>query len=209
MYGPATRLALAFGMAAVIFSVEPQAAEAASETGGFSVRGIGAHTCADLTARMTHDEDRSELEAFGGWISGYLTHANRVTDGVYDAIPVIDNRIIAQMSLNICTANPDSMVETAVANIVQSFERGALAIESPIIKISHDGNATVLRGEVLRMVQRELIEQDHLPANAADGDYGPQTREALMAFQADRGIASTGIPDAATLINLFLLGAQD
>lgn len=183
--------------------VTPSQASAASQSGDFSVRGMGANSCSDLTAHL-EESGAAGLETFGAWVAGYLTHANRTTSDVYDAMPVLDNRIVARMTANLCAANPASMVETALANLIVSFERGAIGENSPTVDISHEGSTTTLRREALRLTQEQLIEQGHLPEGSADGSFGPRTRQALTVFQTERGIETSGIPDAATLINLFV-----
>jgi hypothetical protein len=47
-------------------------------------------------------------------------------------------------------------------------------------------------------VQRRLLALGYTQLGAADGLYGDRTREAVRAFQADRGLAATGEVDCAT-----------
>lgn len=51
-------------------------------------------------------------------------------------------------------------------------------------------------------IQRRLTELGY-DAGAADGLFGPKTRAALRAFQADQGLPATGLPDANTRRVLF------
>jgi lipoprotein-anchoring transpeptidase ErfK/SrfK len=61
---------------------------------------------------------------------------------------------------------------------------------------------TGANGESVKRVQVALIDLGFgLPAGA-DGDFGTQTHDALMAFQSSRGIAATGKIDKATLRSL-------
>lgn len=63
--------------------------------------------------------------------------------------------------------------------------------------------------EVVREIQRFLYELslrfDHLPVVYPDGDYGPQTRRAVMAFQEHEGLRQTGEVDYATWEALYRL----
>jgi peptidoglycan hydrolase-like protein with peptidoglycan-binding domain len=51
-------------------------------------------------------------------------------------------------------------------------------------------------------IQRRLVDLGYDPG-AADGLFGPRTRAAIRAFQADRGLPATGRPDGTTLQALF------
>ena len=55
----------------------------------------------------------------------------------------------------------------------------------------------------LRLVQRQLISLGYLPAGSADGRFGPQTQEALLAFQKWERLDRTGLLDAATKTSLL------
>jgi hypothetical protein len=54
----------------------------------------------------------------------------------------------------------------------------------------------------LRVVQRQLIALGYLPAGSADGRFGPQTEEALHAFQKWERLDRTGVLDAGTKTRL-------
>ncbi|MBO7670964.1 MAG: peptidoglycan-binding protein [Oscillospiraceae bacterium] len=55
-------------------------------------------------------------------------------------------------------------------------------------------------GEDVRTMQRLLLKwrPDCLPNYGADGDFGGETKKALMAFQADKNLPETGVYDEAT-----------
>ena len=179
---------------------------AASELGGYAVRGLGSRDCRDLNALLQGDGAEQIMDAAAIWTAGYASHFNRSTPGVYEALPIVDNRVVAAMALNICGSNPDAMFEAVVAQVIASFEDAALSEESELLRIAGtDGTATWLRREVFRKVQHRLIDEEFLPAGSADGLYGPRTRQALVAFQKRRGIGETGVPDPATLIMLFVV----
>lgn len=71
-----------------------------------------------------------------------------------------------------------------------------------------DGEGPVDRAEVTRAVQRELNVQGY-EAGAVDGIAGLVTRAAIMAYEADRGLALTGEPDAGLLKRLVLGASKD
>lgn len=200
---PATYLlafALAAGGVAVGLPNHSLQAHAASATGGFAVRGLGAQQCSALTAEAEGEGATAVLQASAGWLAGYLSQHNRLAPDTYEAMPIIDNVVVARLALNLCRSNPDALFESVAASLIRSFEDVALSEESEIVEIEHEGARAVLRRGVLRRVQQELI-----GAAAADGQYGPQSRQALIDFQASRGITQSGVPDPETLIHLFVL----
>lgn len=201
---------IAFGLAAMSGSVPvvTDNALAATETGQFAVRGVGSRSCSDLTAALDGESADDVTDAAALWIAGYVSHFNRSTPGIFEALPIVDNAVVAGLALNVCGANPDVMFEAVIAQVIASFSAGALSEESELVRIAPDGAATTLRRTVFRKVQERLIDEGLLPAGSADGLYGPQSRQALVAFQAARDIAETGIPDPATLIMMFAAGAR-
>lgn len=63
------------------------------------------------------------------------------------------------------------------------------------------------RGYEVEALQRRLAALNY-PVGRADGDFGATTRAQLLAFQADRGLPTTGIADAATREALKTDGAR-
>jgi peptidoglycan hydrolase-like protein with peptidoglycan-binding domain len=63
------------------------------------------------------------------------------------------------------------------------------------------GPIVALPRERVRQMQERLAAAGFDPG-PADGTVGPQTRAALRAFQEERGLAPTGEPNGATLIEL-------
>jgi hypothetical protein len=123
--------------------------------------------------------------------------------GVFELMPISDTMVVAQMVVNVCKGNPDIMVEPAVAIAIKSLNGAAQNAETRLVDIKNDKYATQVRKAVIVQIQQELARQKFLPAGSADGDYGPATRDALIAFQKSKKMTETGIPDPATIIDLF------
>ena len=201
---------LGLGVGLAFGSPMARGALAASESGGYAVRGLGSQHCRDLNVALQGENSEQLMAAAAIWTAGYASHFNRSTLGVYDALPILDNRVVASIAMNICGSNPDAMFEAVIAQVIASFEDGSLSEESELLQFTGaDGASTWLRKEVFRKVQQRLAEEGFLPAGSADGLYGPMTRQALVAFQTQHGIGETGLPDPATLITLFVvIGAE-
>lgn len=66
------------------------------------------------------------------------------------------------------------------------------------------GDRDALAGQDLTLIARaqDLLGDLGYDAGPADGDFGPQTREAIVAYQSDQGLDPTGRVDAALLARL-------
>ena len=108
------------------------------------------------------------------------------------------------MTLNVCRAHPDSLVEAALAGLIRIFAPSAQKAETPFVEVRNGEHSTHVRQDVLRQTQEALIKEQLLPAGSADGAYGPRTRQALSAYQTKQGLPATGIPDPATLVKILV-----
>lgn len=67
-----------------------------------------------------------------------------------------------------------------------------------------DYQLPMLRGTDVRVVQLRLRALGFVPADAADGLFGPTTRNAVRAFQEQQGLVADGVVDEATMTRLML-----
>lgn len=186
-----------FGLASPLF--------AESSNGSFSVRGIGAQTCSALADAAEKDTTGATLEYLSAWVAGYVTHANRTTDGLHEVMPITDNRVLARVVVALCRANPPALAETMLASLVTSLADAAVPAEAETVELTNAGQSVLIPRPTFVLVQRHLVAAGRLPdqPGSVDGRYGPQTRDALVAHQRAANLAETGLPDPATLISLF------
>lgn len=186
---------------ATILCVSQQAAAATSE-GLFATRGVGAQSCANL-AESEADERQILVGSLTSWIAGYISHANRLTDGVFEMSPVVDNAVLAQLVMRLCAQNQDALVETVFSSILQAMEPGSQQDESEIIELSNDQARIVIRSNALVRVQQALVDLELLAPSDVDGVFGPKTGTALSTFQQQNNLSPSGLPDAVTMLTLF------
>lgn len=194
---------LSFILTAGLITETSSPAVAATENGTFAARGPGAANCATIVEQLEGPNSDMTAVELSSWVSGYLSHANRATPGVYDVMPIQDIFGVSTIVARLCENNPDSLLEPVMARLLEMMESGRQTEETELITVSADGTEINLRQAVMISAQRELIERDYLTDGGDDGDFGPRTRNAFSDFQAEAGIPETGLPDAITLFLLF------
>ena len=125
-------------------------AVAATGSGAFAVRGIGAQSCKNITAVAAGKKADELVQLSSAWVAGYVSQYNRATSNTYEAIPIVDNVVLGKLAINVCRSNPDTLFEAVAASLVASFSRGALSNESPDIELKNGNSRAVLRRGVVR-----------------------------------------------------------
>ncbi|RGP35435.1 peptidoglycan-binding domain-containing protein [Pseudotabrizicola alkalilacus] len=195
-YLPLITLA-ALGLAAPLF--------AETADGDFSVRGIGAQTCSTLTDAAEEDGSGAIFEYLSAWVAGYATHANRVTSGLHEVMPITDNLVLARVVVALCQANPQALTETVLNSLITSLADAAVPAAAKTVEITNADQTVLIPLPTFILVQQHLVDAGRLPdlPGSIDGQYGPQTRDALIAHQQSAGLTKTGLPDPATLLSMF------
>jgi hypothetical protein len=196
------RGAAAFSFCALAVLGEP--AVAADADGSFAVRGLGGQSCAVLLEAVKTPQAGQVLADLSTWSSGYVTAANRSTEGFFDVMPLQDSRDVAKVIVGICRSNPDALIETAAMRLVTLVSEIALKVPSELDTIENGEFKTVIRRSVMLAAQRQLVALGLLEAEAVDGLYGPKSRIAFTRFQVDNKLAETGVPDTVTVLRLLV-----
>ncbi len=175
---------------------------AASKTGQYAIKGIGADRCANYVEAA---EAKSPLlDVFAGWIEGHLSATNRYRPDTFDIAPWQSTRLLMALLYAHCQNNPDQRLFQAVENMEEVLAKGRLTERSEVVEIdAGDGKKLALYHEILKRVQKALLDAGLLEGKA-DGRYGPKTKAALEAFQEREGLPGTGLPDQETLYRLLL-----
>ncbi len=173
---------------------------AADSGGQFAIDGIGAVRC-DRFIADTEARNR-RLSEYGGWVTGYLTALNRFDGDTFDVTPWQGTQYLILALINYCRQNTEMPFHQAVAILGQSLKSNRLATRSELVPVEQDGKRMLVYVEVLRRLQQQLKDQG-FAIGVVDGQYGPNTATALKEFQVTQGLEPTGLPDQATLNQLF------
>lgn len=176
---------------------------AATSDDAFAVRGIGAQSCARLTEALETDQADAARQTLSAWMAGWISHANRQTEDHFDVFPIQDLPGSAQIVGMLCKENPEALIDTVVSSVVTALIDQDGSAGSDMITVEAGGRKAILRAGVLKRAQEELVSLGMLEEEMADGTFGPASEAAFSAFQKDRKLGETGLPDTATLYLLL------
>lgn len=100
-----------------------------------------------------------------------------------------------------------SATSLSPSGVYDNATRAAMTAVNGGVGIDHNANADVTRGLQEKLVDLDFLTQANADAEA--GRFGPQTEAALKAFQAENGVAQTGILGATTFAALQRAGGGD
>ena len=188
-----------FGAAALAMMV-PAMAQAASNEGVFAVKEAGRQTCETYIAERAEQSQAYVL--FLGWIAGYISAHNKLSEETLDITPWQSTRLLASMLNKYCETHGEVLFVRAVGAMLEAFEPTRLRGNPEMVEAKSGDTVIPIYREILRRAQQGLTELGHYRGEH-DGLYSPETVEALVAYQREKGIKETGLPDQSTLIRLF------
>lgn len=177
----------------------PGLAAAADSTGNYAVRGLGSSTCAQYTTAV--DGNTADLRSYIAWIEGAVTATNRLSVGVFDAVPFNAPGALAAMVLRQCRQQPTLIFDAALRRTLDTMQQLRVTTNSPWVEMTVGANRVTLRAETLAYLQGRLVALS-LQTVPPDGRFSVATREALKRFQQMRRLPVTELPDPDTLIAL-------
>ena len=176
------------------------AAEAAGPKGTFAIKGAGTSRCENYLAQL--EGKTPEFYAFAGWIEGYLTAINGYQKDTFDIAPWQDTKLLALLLANHCRKHPNQTFFQAVRAMAQALYPQRLQAPSETVVARNGNRAIRAYRSVVERLQRKLKERG-LYKGAPNGSYDKATRDAVLAFQKEEKLRTTGLPDAATLLRAF------
>jgi len=178
-------------------------AVAATSEGSFSVRGIGAQTCAAVRERLAASDANIAVAELNGWVAGWLSHANREAADTFDVHPLRSVSAISEIVIRLCAGNPEALLETVMMVSTASVGSGRVDGTSEVQSYTVGDASFSMRDETMQDLQNALVARGVLDAKQADGVFGPATQTAIAAFQKLSDLPETGFPDPLTLFLAF------
>lgn len=189
-------------MAASLAGLSHAPAYAADDEGNFAVRGIGAQNCGAVVDAINSADAAARgslVRALSTWLGGYLTYANRVIEGRFDAVPFVADVDVLAVVVDRCEDVPDATFETAASDILSAL---APAGTKSIASVADLESSVALREPTVVALQQALIDQGYLDGNA-DGKVGSRTREAVESFNSDNAIDGGSAITIETVLRAF------
>lgn len=173
---------------------------AADGQGRFTVKGAGAVECTRFSAAV---RDRgADLISFAGWVEGYLSAMNRYEPGIYDMAGWRGTEVMLAALSGYCGANPESGFHEAMVKMAEQMRPNAVADQSAMVTLGKGETQVTVYRETIRRTQAQLALRGHYKG-PVDGEWSNATATALRAFQAEKAVPASGLPDQFTLVHLL------
>jgi hypothetical protein len=178
------------------------AVHAEDATGEFAIKGAGLQTCAGLT--QAWDNKTSDIALYLGWIDGYMTGMNQYQPETFDVAPWQTSTTLLGLTKRLCDqSDKNARIMDVFNKLMTDFRPARLREKTDATALTTEGQAVVLYTETVVRLQRRLADEGFDPITR-NGTLDQATLDALTAFQADRGMPETGLPDQNTLFALFV-----
>lgn len=161
----------------------------------YAVDGPGAMRCAEFTTKAEDPETTREVAI---WLAGYLTAFQRLMPDVYDLTPWQTSGVLVGLLQQYCKANDQARVEQGASQLIGYLAPRALRGAAKRVTLGSGDKVVVLYAPVVAEIRDRLAAAGH-PPGPSEADLAA----ALSAYQAEQGLAVTGLADQATLVILL------
>ena len=174
--------------------------------GHYAVKGAGTARCDQfLEARR---QRTPQYFLFGGWMEGFLSAANLYEQDTFDIVAWQNTDLLATFVARVCEKSPATPFHLAVSRTMRNLLPQKLERRSSVVGFDGgEGRAVALYADVVLRMKSALRERGYFDGDNS-ADDAPELRKALRAFQADRQLPPTGLPDQVTLLYLLMQPAD-
>lgn len=150
-----------------------------------------------VLAIRTNAPDPKQVFDWGGYWE-------TIKDSMHFQIQVTPAELAKGINWNTVAGGPAERDEEELVAVRQDDDNQMQAMPWPEVAIDHfpQPESIALRegdtGPMVTALQSGLVALNY-PVGAIDGDFGTLTRDALLSFQANNGLPTTGVADAETL----------
>ena len=186
---------------ALLILLVPGTARSNDGNNQFAVEGAGRLDCASFT-KARADKGSAEYQRLIGFVEGYLSAANRYEPNTFDLSPWHNAAAFDLVLEKHCSENPDEVMIAVVQKMVGALRPLRVAKFSPLVEVGTGENRAFVYETILRRTQAALRSRG-LYDGEEDGNFSPEMRDALLAYQRSADLYETGVPDPATLWTLL------
>ena len=202
---------IVFGLAALASLASAAGASAREADGAYAIKGVGRSSCADFVRAYAGaaDSEGRTLLPYAGWIDGYVTGFNHFQPETYDLTPWQTTELMLAMIGQHCREdqNRERLFIEAANALALVLYPDRLEAESEIVRVESIGQAVFMYRDLLEDVRERLVAAGFAPGPEG-ATYDRDFANALRAYQAKRGLPTSGLPDQPTLNALFMSDAR-
>jgi hypothetical protein len=174
---------------------------AGDTTGAFALRGAGLTKC-EVFVKAYREKDEM-LYVFFGWIDGYVSGLNELSENTYDRMPWQSTELLGEVVRRSCEGRPTEYFFAELRSVVEALKDHSVA-ENQEKKVLEMGKERALvYADTLKRAQAALTAKGHYSGDA-HGNFDPDTHAAIIKFQTAKGIPTTGLPGPITLWALLV-----
>ncbi|WP_158269998.1 peptidoglycan-binding domain-containing protein [Litoreibacter ponti] len=164
-----------------------------------AVEGLGNQRCGAIINALK--EDTRLVAGYAEWLSGFLTAANMYEPDTFDLTGWQTKHYFTSQVLQTCQNRPEAALSDVAVAYVGFLREQRLKTPSDMIVLRQQGSDIAQYEAILDRMKMRLKELGY--DIQTDGAFGADVQVALKSFQADKGIAQSGLPDLTTLTLLF------
>lgn len=195
-------LVIRFGISAALLALLclGSVVQSADTEGQYAVRGAGLINCALFVEARSARDDAYLVTA--GWVDGYITGINQHAPDTYDVLSYESTELLMALLDQHCQEHPNDPVFGVLNRLFAELREGRLTAKSekvPVAVGEREGRHYVA---LIERVQQKLRDGGFFEG-PVNGDFSPQTVEAIKRFQESVDFTATGFPDQKTLWRLL------
>jgi len=185
-----------------LLGIAGSAALAADSDGNFAIKGAGLQTCENFLA--AYSTRSTDLGLYSGWIDGFLTGQNQYREGVFDLASWETSQILLALTQSSCAqVPPETLFIDGFAQVLRLIRPDAITEQDTASAAKLGDRVVVLYDDVMIRMKVALAAAGYTPGDVTTATFTNEAASALKAFQADKGIIESGLPDQRTLYELF------
>ena len=173
---------------------------AADKAGNFALKGAGFLRCQVFV--IEREKKSNVYYLIAGWVEGFISAHNKHVEDTYDILSFESLELLLNVIDGHCRPNPNDRLYSVLNSMIIQMTPDRLRQDSPRIEIGEGERKTILYRETIRRIQTRLAGLG-LYKGGIDGVFTEDTQSALIAFQSDIGLETTGFPDQTTLWRLL------
>ena len=187
-------------IALCFFVLQTTGALAADKAGNFALKGAGFLRCQVFV--IEREKKSNIYYLIGGWVEGFISAHNKYVKDTYDILSFESLELLLRVMDGHCKSNPNDRLYSVLNSMIIKVTPDRLRQDSPRIEVGEGDRKTILYRETIRRIQTRLKGLG-LYKGRIDGVFTEDTQSALIAFQSDIDLETTGFPDHTTLWRLL------